>query len=60
MLTVKTAGMDPLEGLTLSHVALVETVKESPAIEEDKLIVCVAGTLPPTLAETLKLAGVAW
>ena len=59
-LTAKTAGMDPLEGLTLSQAALVEAVNESPATEEERLIVCVPGALPPALAEKLKLAGVAW
>jgi hypothetical protein len=60
VLTAKTAGMDPLEGLTLSQAALVEAVKESPATEEERLIVCVPGELLPALAEKLKLAGVAW
>jgi len=43
--------MDPLEGLTLSQAALVEAVNESPATEEERLIVCVPGALPPALAE---------
>src|ERR1035441_9198844 len=60
ILTDKAAGSDPTEGLTFSQVELAEAVKESPAIEDERLIVCVAGTLPPTLAETLTLAGVAW
>ena len=59
-LTARTAGMEPMEGLTLSQAALVEAVNESPAIEEDILMVCVPGALPPTLAEKLKLAGAAW
>jgi len=41
--------MDPLEGLTLSQAALVEAVNESPATEEERLIVCVPGALPPAL-----------
>ena len=59
MLTVKTAGMDPLEGLALSQAALVEAVKESPATEEERLMVCVPGAMPPAVPEKLKLAGVA-
>ena len=57
-LTAKTAGMGPLAGLTLSHVALVEAVNESPATEEERLIVCGLGALPPAIAEKFKLAGV--
>jgi hypothetical protein len=57
--TCRTEGMEPLEGLTLIQLALVEVVKESPATEEARLIVCAAGTLPPAVAEKLKLAGVA-
>jgi hypothetical protein len=60
ILTVKTAGIDPLAGLILSQGAVVEVVKESQEIGEDRLIDCVAGALPPAVAEKLKLAGVAW
>ena len=52
--------MDPVGGLTVSQPALVEAVKESPATEEERLMVCVPGALPPALAEKLKLAGAAW
>jgi hypothetical protein len=52
--------MDPVEGPTLSQLVLVEAVKESPATEEARLMVCVPGALPAALAEKLKLAGVAW
>jgi hypothetical protein len=52
--------MYPLEGLMLSQAALVEAVKESPATEEERLMVCVPGALPPALAEKLRLAGAAW
>ena len=60
ILTDKPAGMEPLEGLTLNQAALVEAVKESPATEEERLMVCVPGAMPPALAEILKLAGDAW
>jgi hypothetical protein len=51
--------MEPLEGLTLSQGALVEAVKESPATEEERLMVWLPDALPPALAEKLKLAGIA-
>jgi hypothetical protein len=60
VLTDKTEGKDPVEGLALSQAALVEAVKESPAIGEERLMVCVPGAPPPALAEKLKLVGVAW
>jgi hypothetical protein len=60
VVTDKTAGTDPLEGLTVSQVALVEALKESPATGEERLTVCTPGALPPALAEKLKLAGVDW
>ena len=60
MPTDKAAGSDPMEGLTLSQVVLEEAVKERPAIEEERVMVCEAGALPPAGAEKLMLAGVAW
>jgi hypothetical protein len=49
--------MDPLEGLTLSHVALVEAVKESPEIGEERLIDCAVGVAPPAAAVNVSFVG---
>src|ERR1035441_6652984 len=49
--------MNPLEGLTLSHVALVEAVKESPEIGEERLIDCAVGVAPPEAAVNVTFVG---
>src|ERR1035441_2764037 len=51
--------MEPLEGLTPSHVALAETVKERPATVEESAMVCAAGTTPAAV-EKLRVVGETW
>jgi hypothetical protein len=54
--TVRTEGVEPLEGVTLSHEASVDTLNESPGIDEVRSIV----SGPVALLVRLKLEGIAW
>ena len=53
-LTCNDAGMEPLEGVTLSHVALEDAVNDTPVIDEERLIVCGGGAVPPDVAARLR------
>jgi hypothetical protein len=51
--------MDPVKGLTLSQAALVEAVKESPAIGDKRFTICGPGRFPVAVVKKLKLVGTA-